>query len=583
MIHMAELRNKAGGYSVITQILEFILILIVLIDCNSVYRASTEILVDLQTWGLVGANAAVGALLLLHLWQDRTKWEIVKQHGGLFLLFLFFTFEFSAVNAIHHHPQGFFGYFLFFVNGLILLFRFYEKDGEAFRLLYLLEHVVLFLAVASFLLWIGSSVLELWGRNPDIKVSWGGFYSDSNYLNLCIRRWWYKGDVKKNLGIFIEPPMYGLFLGFGLYTELFLKKKSNICVVIIFILTLFSNRAVLALMLAMGALFFQYLEMSRGKKLAKVLTPIALVLLVVGGVTLILYKQRVGWGSFATHIDDFAAALKCWMKYPILGCGYDNEIPIKELMSEFRAHNQGLSNSAAVVLAEGGIVLFSYYAIPFLILMLAYFRGNRRLAYWAVGMFLFWVVVIFHIRLFIFFLLAFGYATIEFKVNLKEAGWRNKVHFSVHYFRENQSEDKGYLSFGFPELPMGFVVVMGLILNGLAVYGILSAGHFSVRNLSVSVAIIILEVGGLIILHKRKSVTLKHISFIQIGLWAVYMLFGQAYQVLNEIYAITGLHIQTCWYRFLIVVLCLYSFGVLVDVMYNDSKGVCRGVRGKKG
>jgi len=127
--------------------------------------------------------------------------------------------------------------------------------------------------------------------------------------------------------------------------------------VIIFILTLFSNRAVLALMLAMGALFFQYLEMSRGKKLAKVLTPIALVLLVVGGVTLILYKQRVGWGSFATHIDDFAAALKCWMKYPILGCGYDNEIPIKELMSEFRAHNQGLSNSAAVVLADG---LFSW-------------------------------------------------------------------------------------------------------------------------------------------------------------------------------------------------------------------------------
>lgn len=555
-------RREIKWARVLLRTLEFVLVLIVLIDCNSIYRAYTEMPIDLATWALTGANITVLLLIALHLWMDPAKWEIVKSHGALFAVFLVWTFEFSALNAIHHHGKGFFGYFLFFVNGMILLYRFYEKEGELYRLLYLLEHVVLFLAVASLILWIGSSVLELWGRNPDIKVSWGGFYSNSNYLNLCIRRWWYQMDVKKNLGIFIEPPMYGLFLGFGLYTELFLKKKSNPAIVLIFLLTLISNRAILALLLAMGALFFLYLELARGKGFARVLTPAILILSAAGAAGLIYYKSKVGWGSFATHIDDFAASFKCWVKYPILGCGYDNEMPIKELMSDFRAHNQGLSNSAAVVLAEGGIVLFGYYVLPFFLMMAAYFRKNRKLAYWSVGMFLFWVVVIFHLRLFIFFLLALGYAMIDFRITPKDP--EKKLRLSLRIPSDSPSQETGYFTKKLLNLPLGFVAIMGMLLLFFAGYGLVCAAQFSARNFIVSLAVLALEGCGFALLRKKGQLSRKSISLLQMGSWLMYLLFGQAYQVMNSFYTLTGLHIQTNWYRFLVLVVVLYACGAAI-------------------
>ena len=70
------------------------------------------------------------------------------------------------------------------------------------------------------------------------------------------------------------------------------------------------------------------------------MTIIALVMGLSGVAALVLYKKNTGWGSFATHIDDFAAALKCWIHNPVLGCGFNTEAPIREYMSEFNSQRQ---------------------------------------------------------------------------------------------------------------------------------------------------------------------------------------------------------------------------------------------------
>lgn len=559
--------------------LEFTLMLLVLIDCNSIFRVDTAILIDFEKWTLTGANLNALILIAAHLMRDSSKIDCIKRHVPLFLVLFLFTFEFGALNAVQHHAKGYYGYFLFFVNLMIVLFRFYQKDGQAFHLMIVLEHMVLFLAAVSFLLWIGACVLELWGRNADIPVNWGGFYSNSNYLNLCIRRFYLASDIKKNLGIFIEPPMYGLFLGYAFYTELFLKKKSNPMILAVLLLTLFSNRAVLALLLCMGAVFFKYLEVSEGKKYAKLLTPLLILTGMVAATALILYKRKVGFGSFATHIDDFAASLKCWTHYPILGCGFNTDAPIKEFMSEFRKHNQGLSNSAAVVLAEGGIVLFTYYLTPFLIMMLAFFRKNKKLAYWGIGMCLFWVVVIFHVRLFIFFLLAFGFSMLELQVSLKgELEGKRRIRLSVNHPCENCREEEApgdWNSFFGREminLPRGFVFVMAVVLVFLAIDGLLEHRYFSTRNTAVSAVLLAGEAILWIAWLKNEKITWRQQGILQLGGWFLYMLLGQPYQVIDHFYTVAGLHIQTCWWKPIVAAIILIAVGILSEKVLPEKK-----------
>lgn len=452
-----------------------------------------------------------------------------------------------------------------------------------------MEYVVLFIAITSVILWFGSSVLELWGKNLDVKVFWGGIYYDSNYLNLCFRRWveLFARDATKNLGIFVEPPMYGLFLGLGLYTELFLKKKSNLVIVISFLIALLSCRATLALMIAIVALAFVFVELVKDKKIAKILIPLMAIVAIACFAFLFVYKMKTHMGSLATHIDDFAAALKCWTHYPILGCGFDFEIPIQQYMSDFRSDNLGLSNSAAVVLAEGGIVLFTYYFLPFLFMMLSFFKKNHKLAYWGAGMCMFWVVVIFHTRLYIFFLLAFGYAMLELKVKLlhvKENEKRIELSFADYkdyVIEENSAQTmweklKAMFRISIFDIPSGFLMVMSTILAVVSIYALINAKLFSVSSIIACAIILVCEIVILVLHIIKKSIPKKWIIIAQMILWGIFMIIGHAYRVLDSFMAATSLRLQDSWWHFVVLTVILYAVGAAyaVFVKHESNDGI---------
>ncbi len=553
-------------------LVEFILVLIVILDCNSVYRHWLGWEGDPKTYALWIANISAWLLVLLYLIKDKSNFQCIKDYKFVFLISFVFVFEFNALNALKKVASGYLGYFFFFMNAMVILYLIYRKNQEPFRLLYLMEYLILFIAVTSVILWFGSSVLELWGRNEDVRVWWGGKYFDANYLNLCIRRWVFTGDLKKNLGIFVEPPMYGLFLGFGLYTELFMRKKANPCIVGAFLVALISCKAILAIMLALLAVFFVVVELIKDKKYSKIIISAMVALTIAGVMVLFFHKMKTGWGSFATHIDDFVAALKCWTRYPILGCGYDCEVPIQEFMSDFRKDNLGLSNSAAVVLAEGGIVLFIYYFLPFLLMMLAFFKKNRKLAYWAAGMFLFWVVVIFHTRLFIFFLLAFGYSMIELSIPLHNSKEKTKkISFCLAYPMDNCTEDDKLFGKVKLDLPWGFIFVMHFVLSLTAIYGIVNHNVFPMMSLLAAAVVLLVQLITVFInLAKRKMSKMQN-TVILFGLWLIFMILGHLYKVLDSLYVTFKLHIQDCGWSFLLTVTILYAIGIAVN-MYSKRK-----------
>ena len=573
-------RYVNGVLDFLIKMLEFFFVLLVLLECNSVWRQNIGLSFDVRDWSIGSACLSVFLLILLYIVKDKSNVCCVTEYLPLFFVSVVFCLEFNAFNSLNEiqnsfnpsessmiYGKSFLIFFLIFMNLMTVLFRIYRKNKESFRLFILLEYVILILAFFSVILWFGACVLELWGKNSDVYVNWGGQYYDSNYLNLCIRRWIFEGDIKKNLGIFVEPPMFGLMLGYGLYTELFLKKKTNPGIVVIFCIALISCRAILGIMVAMLAFVLCFMEALRERKNGKWLSALIILCMIAGCILLIIYKSRVGWGSFATHIDDFIASFKCWLEYPIIGCGFDYPLPIFEYMSDFRADNIGLSNSAAVVLAEGGIVLFTYYVLPFAFMAYGYFKGNRRLAYWAIGMFAFWVVVIFHTRLFMFFLLALGYSMVDLRTHLfqREKKTKQIIEFKLHVFEENQLMDKHWLKKDCLILPNAFVFIMSLLLFFSSCWGLVFAKRFSVRNGVISVILIFTEIVFFVLAFLRKRFSKKIIDCVLGMLWLIYMCVGQPYQVLDHFYSMTGLHFQDSWWRFIVLCLIIYALVLIIN------------------
>lgn len=584
-------KKLAGNcLDVLIRIVEFTLVLIILLDCNSVYRHNLGADIVHIDWSVGSACIAAFVLLLLHLINDNENIICVKDHASLFFLSFVFCMEFNAINSLTEirstfgaaqtsmiYGKYFLAFFLVFTNLMVVLFQIYKRRSDGLRLFFLLEHVILFIAVASLILWFGSSILELWGRNDDVYVFWGGKYYDSNYLNLCIRRTIFEGDLTKNLGIFVEPPMYGLMLGYGLYTELFMKKKSNVGIVAIFILALLSCRAILPIMVAMLAFFFLIYEKIREKKNARIIMFISVCVMLVAAVALVAYKSRVGMGSLATHVDDYVASIKCWLHFPIFGCGFDFPNPIYAYFSDFRADNLGLSNSAGVVLAEGGILLFAYYLLPFSLMAFAYFRKNRRLAYWALGMFAFWVVVIFHARLFVFFIMAFGFSMINLKLHLfsKQKGEKEEkkkyVELSVRFFEDEANDSDETFVRNVLNLPRSLVLLTGVAVFFFATWGLMHAKLFSVFNLATCVLIILTEITVLAINVIKKSISKQKNAIIQLILIITFMTIGQPYQVLHHFYKATGLLIQDNWWLSIVVAIGTYGIGVITDKMMDNA------------
>lgn len=562
--------TKTELLDILICVVEFALVLTIIYDGNTVYR-QMRVPVPTRLVSMLSGIVWAFVLIILFVKKNNENLSIIKHYKFMFLISFAFTMIFYVLNVVKTDNVGYIGYFLFFMNLMTVLFKIYKSNGNTFRLFYLFEHVMLVIAVISVILWFGSNVLDLWGMNKDVFVDWGGRYYNTNYLNFCIRRWMelYNFDVTKNLGIFVEPPMYGLMLGIALYVELFLKKKTNLLIVFVFLVTLGTSQATVAILVAIAGMFFKFMEMIEGRKYAKLLAVIVIVGAIAAGTGALAFKlSSVSGGSIKTHLDDFAAALKCWTHYPILGCGYNFEDPIVEFMSDFRKDNLGLSNSGAVVLAEGGIVLWTYYVLPFVIMLSGFFKKNKKLAYWAAGTFAFWIAVIFHTRLMIFVLLSMGYSFVDINCERDKETKKYKFAFSINRPCDNLASEKGFFERHPFKIPAAFRIVMMTILGVVSVYSIANIDEMDTGSI-ICDFVVLIGIGILVFLNTKGRRLSEYVNIaIEIGIWLVYMVVGSLYQVLDSFYKATGMYMQDTWWLSIVVVIGLYIVGCFTDKLY---------------
>lgn len=398
-------------------IIEYVLAFFVLIDCNSVYANLINSPYNLQKMSLVLSLVLIG----LVLWQEKVSWRKILKFS-IFPSGILFIYA-VILSCFIKIPEDLYGsyikYFVLFLPISILLFRLYRQKGEEYTLFYRMSDIVLVLSLVSLIFWSIGPIFNIIQPNKVIQSSWGTMKEINSYWGIQFLR---SGQMEKigflnisiyrNIGLYPETPMFNIALLLALCTELYLKGNAKKWRIGILLITIISTFGTIAVIIAMVALFLKIIGKLKtfGKWKWTVIFIICGLFAII--VVLLYNKKLYTAGSYNTHLDDFVACLKAWKTSPLFGTGFEINSVIYEFMADFRKSNLGYTTSAGAVLAHGGIALFLIYIFPFMRL-LKFESGKMNEALFGLIMLSVFISFVFPYRFLMFWLLAFGFSTME--------------------------------------------------------------------------------------------------------------------------------------------------------------------------
>ena len=417
--------------------LETLLLLAVMLECNSIYTSAAQTVDDANMAALFARLAIllVVALLALRLPGRRTEGFARLRDFAVPAALVAWGIVFYLVNARRSEvwaKKEYLRMFVLFLPLMVCLFRAHRREGRPFALLFRHSDIVCALGGMSLVVWLASVLRPDTMPSDVIWTRWtslGRVAAQVNLLDVCqfsSHGKWQVFDVAllRNRGLFAEPLMFALPLVIALFTELFLREKSNpwrayrwalLSVALVMV------NATIGMMLLALAWGLKGVAVCAEKKKRLLILPIALAALCACGV-LYVEKDKLSYedtevssSSLGTHVDDYRVSLKAFADRPLTGQGYQNEQAIQGYMSAWRLKkNTGLSNTAAVILAEGGAMMGLTCLLPFAVCLLYLFRKRgRRVGLWAFGPLAAMAGIIFKYHLFLMLLMAFGYSLIE--------------------------------------------------------------------------------------------------------------------------------------------------------------------------
>ena len=429
-----------SALSRIADFLEYLLMLTVLLECNSMYTYAVETVgrVDMYLVFYRLSILLAAMALGLRLWMNPRPLKRWLPNAVIIVSLVIYTAAFYILNARAQEDwkrESFILNFLLFLPLMTALFKAKQREGQGLDLLLKLSDIVCVLAALSLVVYIASVLRPDSVQADAIYSSWNNREATTmliNFLDVCqsvLRAKWALLGVTllRNRSVFTEPLMFALPLLIALYTELFLRSGDNRWRVLRWLIltaALVSASATIALMLMAAAwgLKGASVLMARGRRMRWLVIAVLIVALVACGM-LVLEKARMSYQetavsgtSMSMHLDDYRASFVAFRSNPVLGVGYLNEQGIFDYMLPYRMSNPGLSNTAGTVLAEGGLMLGLLCTMPFLIFMLYLFRHrDGKVACWGLGAFGAYAGIIFKYHLLLMLLIAFGYSLIDLR------------------------------------------------------------------------------------------------------------------------------------------------------------------------
>ncbi|MGI6229933.1 MAG: hypothetical protein ACOYJL_03350 [Tractidigestivibacter sp.] len=249
----------------------------------------------------------------------------------------------------------------------------YESDNLEFTINAFVVTVV-FLAIASDVLWVLGPIANIIPSNCEIMSSWGSAWSSYGRTATAKPGWYgllfvtqtsddFGVSIVRNTGIYCEAPMYSYVLCIALIAEKYLRRnpRPSVCIILgITILTTISTTGIICLLLIIAQTIYSMADRLSPK--VKTLLRILFIPVLAVTVTMIffLFKQKIDSpsGGGITRVDDFAAGFKAWQNNLLVGNGFGADEVIQSYMSSFRSGNLGFSNALMDVLAKGGLLWF---------------------------------------------------------------------------------------------------------------------------------------------------------------------------------------------------------------------------------
>ena len=314
--------------------------------------------------------------------------------SGLLSIYLLVHAVLSDTSASEYIKDIVFPFFccLFFCSEVI------EKKKTDYLLSTFSDLVCVFAGISLFC-WIFGSLLDvLPGRSAGTY-----YWAKENFKTYHYYYLYFENPIQatqlgsncipRNTGIYMEAPGYSSVLSTAFLIELTARKPKNQYKIILLILTLLSTQSTKAfIFLLETAVFFVYFRINNYRhKQTKIFLFISIFVAAVLGAGAIVYMLMVDkseTGSFAIRMDDIQATLKTFAEHPVFGSGYNNTDPIIEKMQYFGRY-EGVSMGILVILAEGGLYLFVFYLVSYILFYQRMKKNGMKKEALLIGMILF--------------------------------------------------------------------------------------------------------------------------------------------------------------------------------------------------
>ncbi len=372
-----EIRNKWTKYiskwnkKNLCRWLEILVALFLILDCNSIYRWWKFP----YSWYAIPIAFGLCMLILLQYKESlKTQTNVKKQLltvGEIVAFMLVYTaFTAVATNSLAKWLEMMYIYIC--IPALFLVYWcFYDYK----RLFQAYVDVMCVLAALSLVFLAISYLFPDFAFAYENRIHWGNstwrnycflFYlnADVNVLGL---------EIKRNLGIFTEPPMHSLNLSIALLLQLFMVQHKNHWKVLLLSITIISamSSTGLLLLIFLGLYHILYFESGRSDRTVKqamwfrIRVYIIVAIMVYGALLLRMVTINDTGGTITVRMEDYIAGIQGWLESPFLGHGFANE---EAIFRHFhREWNFGLSNSPVSVLNSGGLMLAAIYMVPFIL------------------------------------------------------------------------------------------------------------------------------------------------------------------------------------------------------------------------
>lgn len=366
---------------ILVAVIEYIWVLLVVLDGNSVYHADMT-----KDYHLLELSVVFTYLLLL-LYLFLGQIRLYSKDLIVAVVLMLYSTVYLSVQQSDMNAAAFGYMFVAGMPGLFLLFAQMYRRGLLMGLVYKLSDVVCVLAVISLYFWIFGVVLEMIAPNMYTFINWGAFSFAPGFNGLHFKiqletTFFADQMLYRNSGIFTEAPMFNFWLDIALAIELFFKPRvSWIRVVLLFI-------TVLTTMSVVGFLFLGLCWMISIIRNYRIMAP-RIRTLVLGGTMIALPLVALGLGyimmiksdtqSYLMRVSDYTAGVKLWMEEPLFGSGYGN---LESLYPYIYSPNGvlGFSNTLTGVLGTGGLWMAVLFFVPYFGMLSSRMSGDKGLS-----------------------------------------------------------------------------------------------------------------------------------------------------------------------------------------------------------